>query len=113
MKSLFSVLAFVAALFALERAFISAETFTEGVRVSSDAVTLKLGEYVWEPERAPEGPLLIVASVTEQVFGSLDQALAQDGRDTPLLLASSRSWKKRCIIRRASIKAQRCHTWSV
>jgi hypothetical protein len=28
---------------------------------------LKPGEYVWEPERAPEGPLLIVASTTEQV----------------------------------------------
>src|SRR5439155_5014777 len=45
----------------------SAETFTEGVRVSPETVTLKTGEYVWEPERAPEGPLLIVASTTEQV----------------------------------------------
>src|SRR5438067_5495880 len=45
----------------------SAETFTEGVRVSPETVNLKIGEYVWEPERAPEGPLLIVASTTEQV----------------------------------------------
>ena len=67
MKSLFSFLAIVSALFVLEQAFISAETFTEGVRVSPDTVTLKPGEYVWEPERAPEGPLLIVASITEQV----------------------------------------------
>jgi len=67
MKSLFSLLAIVAALFALERTFIGAETFTEGVRVSPDTVTLKPGQYVWEPERAPEGPLLIVASITEQV----------------------------------------------
>jgi L,D-transpeptidase catalytic domain len=67
MKSLFSLLAIVAALFALERTFIGAETFTEGVRVSPDTVTLKRGQYVWEPERAPEGPLLIVASITEQV----------------------------------------------
>src|SRR5262245_55037551 len=67
MKSLFSLLAIVAALFVLERAFISAETFTEGARVSPDTVTLKPGQYVWEPERAPEGPLLIVASITEQV----------------------------------------------
>jgi L,D-transpeptidase catalytic domain len=44
-----------------------AETFTEGARVSPETVALKPGEYVWEPERAPEGPLLIVASVTEQV----------------------------------------------
>jgi hypothetical protein len=51
----------------LERALILAETFTEGVRVSPETVTLKTGEYVWEPERAPEGPLLIVASVTDQV----------------------------------------------
>ena len=35
--------------------------------MSPETVTLKPGEYVWEPERAPEGPLLIVASVTEQV----------------------------------------------
>ena len=67
MKSLFSLLPIVAALFVLEQAFISAETFTEGVRVSPDTVTLKPGQYVWEPERAPEGPLLIVASITEQV----------------------------------------------
>src|SRR6266487_5720878 len=46
---------------------VSAETFTEGVRVSPETVTLKTGQYVWEPERAPEGPLLIVASTTEQV----------------------------------------------
>jgi len=57
----------VIASFVVERAFISAESFTEGVRVSPDTITLKPGEYVWEPERAPEGPLLIVASITEQV----------------------------------------------
>jgi hypothetical protein len=67
MKSLFSFLAIVAALFLLERAFIAAETFTEGVQVSPETLTLKPGQYVWEPERAPEGPLLIVASITEQV----------------------------------------------
>ena len=62
---LFMVLA--AGLLVLERSLIFSETFTEGVRVSPETVTLKPGEYVWEPERAPEGPLLIVASVTEQV----------------------------------------------
>src|SRR5215470_17534608 len=68
MKSLFSSLIVVTVgLFVLQSSFIFAETFTEGVRVSPDTVTLKPGEYVWEPERAPEGPLLIVASVTEQV----------------------------------------------
>jgi len=67
MKSLFSFIAIVAGLFVLEPPFISAETFTEGVRVSPDTLTLKSGQYVWEPERAPEGPLLIVASITEQV----------------------------------------------
>jgi L,D-transpeptidase catalytic domain len=68
MKFLFSsFLAVVIALFVLEGSFISAETFTKGVRVSPDTETLKPGEYVWEPERAPEGPLLIVASITEQV----------------------------------------------
>ena len=67
MKYLFSLVAIVVAFVVLDRAFISAETFTEGVRVSPDTLTLKPGQYVWEPERAPEGPLLIVASITEQV----------------------------------------------
>ena len=58
------LIAFASGLLVLERALILAETFTEGVRVSPETVTLKPGEYVWEPERAPEGPLLIVASVT-------------------------------------------------
>src|SRR5438034_481955 len=67
MKSLFSLMAIVAGLIVLDLGLISAETFTEGVRVSPETVTLKPGQYVWEPERAPEGPLLIVASITEQV----------------------------------------------
>ena len=68
MKSLFSSFNVLAAgMLVLEQPFIFAETFTEGVRVSPETVTLKPGEYVWEPERAPDGPLLIVASVTEQV----------------------------------------------
>ena len=67
MKSLFSLMAIVAGLIVLDLGLISAETFTDGVRVSPETVTLKPGQYVWEPERAPEGPLLIVASVTEQV----------------------------------------------
>jgi L,D-transpeptidase catalytic domain len=57
----------VAAFGCIGQSVFSAETFTEGVRVSPETVTLKPGEYVWEPERAPEGPLLIVASITEQV----------------------------------------------
>src|SRR6266566_5311912 len=61
------ILVLAAALLVLEQFAVAAETFTDGVRVSPETVTLKPGEYVWEPERAPEGPLLIVASVTEQV----------------------------------------------
>ena len=67
MKSAFSLIVIFLGLVVLETAFISAESFTEGVRVSPDTGTLKAGEYVWEPERAPEGPLLILASITEQV----------------------------------------------
>ena len=66
-RLLLSSIAVVTGLFILEPCFISAESFTEGVRVSPETLTLKPGEYVWEPERAPEGPLLIVASITEQV----------------------------------------------
>ena len=68
MKSAFySLLILVAALLVPRLFTVSAEIFTEGVRVPPETVKLKTGEYVWEPERAPEGPLLIVASVTEQV----------------------------------------------
>src|SRR5216110_1640161 len=54
-------------LFVLAWSIVLAETFTEGVRVSPETLALKRGQYDWEPERAPEGPLLIVASITEQV----------------------------------------------
>jgi hypothetical protein len=68
MKSSFSSLRVLAAALLLTGLLtVSAEKFTEGVRVSPETGTLKPGEYVWEPERAPEGPLLIVASTTEQV----------------------------------------------
>src|SRR6476469_9521724 len=60
-------MAFAAGLLVLERPISFAETFTEGTQVSPETVTLRPGEYIWEPERAPEGPVLIVASVTEQV----------------------------------------------
>src|SRR5438094_3210099 len=68
MRALFrGFVTLAAGLVSLEYLLLSAETFTEGVRVSPDTITLKPGEYVWEPERAPEGPLLIIASITEQV----------------------------------------------
>src|SRR5436190_18758395 len=68
MKSLFSSsIAGLTAFLVLTWSFMFAETFTEGVRVSPETSSLKAGQYVWEPERAPEGPLLIVASVTEQM----------------------------------------------
>src|SRR2546423_2346840 len=66
-RLLLSLFAITATLSFSERFIVSGETFTEGGQVSPETVTLKPGQYVWEPERAPEGPLLIVASVTEQV----------------------------------------------
>jgi L,D-transpeptidase catalytic domain len=44
-----------------------AETFTEGKQVPPSVEKLKAGEFVWEPERAPAGPVLIVVSVPDQV----------------------------------------------
>src|SRR6266705_725494 len=68
MKTSFSLFsALVTNLLIFGHSIVSAEIFTEGVEVSPETITLKPGEYVWEPERAPEGPLLIVASITEQV----------------------------------------------
>jgi hypothetical protein len=68
MKASFSLFsALVTNLLIFGHSIVSAEIFTEGIEVSPETITLKPGEYVWEPERAPEGPLLIVASITEQV----------------------------------------------
>src|SRR5881409_902402 len=68
MKASFSLFVAVSSSLLIAGCFvISAEVFTEGIEVSPETVKLKTGEYVWEPERAPEGPLLIVASTTEQV----------------------------------------------
>jgi hypothetical protein len=68
MKSAFYSFLILAAVLLVPKLFtVSAEIFTEGVRVPPETVKLKTGEYIWEPERAPEGPLLIVASITEQV----------------------------------------------
>src|SRR5881409_2647860 len=68
MKASFSLfITLVTNLLVFGHSIVSAEIFTEGVRVPPETVALKPGEYVWEPERAPEGPLLIVASITEQV----------------------------------------------
>lgn len=52
MKLLLSFLATVAGLFAVTWSVMLAESFTEGVRVSPETLTLKPGHYVWEPERA-------------------------------------------------------------
>src|SRR6184192_1876937 len=68
MKASFSLFsALVMNLLVFGHSIVSAEIFTEGVEVSPETATLKPGEYVWEPERAPDGPLLIVASITGQV----------------------------------------------
>ena len=48
MKFLLSTV-FAAALLLFGRPIIFGETFTEGKRVSPETVTLKSGEYVWEP----------------------------------------------------------------
>ena len=57
MKSgFYSLLILVAALLVPRLFTVSAEIFTEGVRVPPETVKLKTGEYVWEPERAPDGP---------------------------------------------------------
>ena len=51
----FSLIAITTGFFILGECFISAESVAERVRVSVETVTLNSGQYVWEPERAPEG----------------------------------------------------------
>jgi hypothetical protein len=46
---------------------VFAETFTEGKQVPPTTEKLKPGDFVWEPERAPAGPVLIVVSKPEQI----------------------------------------------
>src|SRR6187431_166294 len=46
---------------------VIAETFTEGKQVPPTTEKLGTGEFVWEPERATAGPVLIVVSKPEQV----------------------------------------------
>ena len=62
--ALTTTLVSVASLFALP---VFAETFTEGKQVPPTTAKLKPGDFVWEPERAPEGPVLIVVSKPEQI----------------------------------------------
>src|SRR5438034_11330623 len=68
MKASFSLfIALVTNLLIFGHSIVSADIFNERVEDSPQTVTLKPGHYVWERERAPEGPLLIIASITEQV----------------------------------------------
>lgn len=41
--------------------------FTEGTRVDPTTRKLKPGEFVWEPERAPARPVLLIVSKPEQL----------------------------------------------
>ena len=46
----------------------SAETFTDGKRVPPTTEKLNVGDFVWEPERAPAGPVLIVVAAAIAAF---------------------------------------------
>jgi hypothetical protein len=59
--------AILCAAFTLTTASLFAETFTEGKQVPPTTQKLGVGDFVWEPERSPGGPVLIVVSVPEQV----------------------------------------------
>ena len=59
--------AILCAAFTLTTAALFAETFTEGKQVPPTTQKLGVGNFVWEPERSPGGPVLIVVSVPEQV----------------------------------------------
>ena len=59
--------AILCAAFTLTTAWLFAETFTDGKQVPPSTQKLGVGDFVWEPERSPGGPVLIVVSVPEQV----------------------------------------------
>jgi hypothetical protein len=67
--------------------------FTEGTQVPPATLKLKPGEFVWEPERAPEGPVLLVVSKPEQVgyvyrngirIARTTVSTGKPGRETPV-----------------------------
>src|ERR1700739_4411033 len=45
-----------------------AEKFTSGTEQAPLTPTLKTGDYVWEPEVSPTGPVVIIVSVPEQTL---------------------------------------------
>ncbi len=61
------VAGFLAAITVLLSPPAGAEQFTQGKQVPPTADKLKAGDFVWEPERSPAGPVLIVVSKPEQV----------------------------------------------
>jgi hypothetical protein len=105
-----------ASLFALP---VFAETFTEGKQVPPTTEKLKPGDFVWEPERAPAGPVLIVVSKPEQIayvyrngirIARSSVSTGRPGHPTPVGVFDILE-KERITIRR-STKARRCRGWN-
>ena len=111
--------AILCAAFTLTTAALFAETFTEGKQVPPTTEKLAVGNFVWEPERSPGGPVLIVVSIPEQIAYVYRNGIriartseAQVAPDIPPRLASSIFWKRKRIMCRRSISAPRCRGWS-
>jgi Uncharacterized protein conserved in bacteria len=93
--------------------------FTEGKQVPPTTQKLGVGNFVWEPERSPGGPVLIVVSVPEQVAYvyrngiRIARTSVSTGRPGhPTQLAYSIFWKTKKITSQRSTKAPRCRGWS-
>ena len=86
--TLTSALLAVTSLFALP---VFAETFTEGKQVPPTTEKLKPGDFVWEPERAPAGPVLIVVSKPEQIAYGFRNGIRIGTRIGPTMKTDSSS----------------------
>jgi hypothetical protein len=98
---------------------VFAETFTEGKRVPPSTEKFKPGEFVWEPELAPDGPVLIVVSVPDQVayvyrngvrIARTSVSTGRPGHPTPVGVFNI--WRRNPSMSLPSTRALRCLSWS-
>lgn len=94
------------------------------VAAANNAVTrhvgiLEPGEFAWEPELSPSGPLVVIISLADQTLGAYRNGIriayssissGVKGRSTRPVY--SQSWKKRSLTFPISIITRRCRSCS-
>jgi len=68
----------IAALGLIGLPFAGAANFTKGRNVKPSIGGLKPGDYLWHPEVSPVGPVVVFASVPDQVMYVIETGYASD-----------------------------------